>query len=137
MTDPPGRRLAHPERFGQTDLGQALVRLQQQPHRLQPRSQWKLGGVKRRVGRYGELEPAIAAGALVKTRSRAALAHVAAGDGDRRIVAAGRAYPAIRPDHAFQQIPAMCLIPEGRRHVVNGANSGKRCQQRFRHDYLL
>lgn len=126
---------AHSKDLGEPYRGQALIRLLQQPHGLQPDTQGKLRGVQRRVCRHRELEPAIAAGTLIKTRLGAPLAGIAAGKRKRAFVSAGGADPAIRPHHAFQQPTAMLLIPEGHDHLFNGPDAGKRGKHRFRHSH--
>lgn len=61
--------------LGEPDRGQALIRLQQQPGDLQQtRKGRQVGLMQLGVGRHGELEPAIAIGALIETRSRTPLA---------------------------------------------------------------
>jgi hypothetical protein len=47
VTHPPGRRLAHAKDLGEPDRGQALVRLEHQPHGFQPNTQGQLGRVQR------------------------------------------------------------------------------------------
>jgi hypothetical protein len=84
------------------------------------------------VCRHRELEPAIAAGALIEAWSCPTLAHVAAGYSDRAFVATGGTDPALRPHHAFQQPTARLLILEGRDHSFNSPNAGKR-RKHFRH----
>lgn len=111
VTHPPGRRPAHSKDFGEPCRGQALIRLQQ-PHGLQPDTQGQLGRMQRGMGRHHELELAIAAGALIETRSRTPLAGIATIKRDRTHVTTGRANPTIRPHHAFQQPTAMLLIPK-------------------------
>jgi hypothetical protein len=78
MTDPLGRGLTYTERLGETNRGQAFVRLQQQPHRLEPYAQGKFRGVQGRMRCHRELEPAITTGALIETWPRTALTSIAA-----------------------------------------------------------
>ncbi len=136
MSHPPGRGLAYPKGLGQSYRGQAFVRLQQQPHGLQPDTQRQLGRMQRGVGRHRKLEPAIATGALIKTRPRPPLACIAAGKRDRAFIPAGRTDSAFWPHHGFQQSPAMLFIPECLDHFIDCPNVGKRCEHRFRHFHL-
>lgn len=80
--------------------------------------------------RQSPLEP------LIQTRSRAALADVAASYRDRALVTTGGTDPAIRPYHTFQQTTAMLPVPKRGDHVINSPNIGKCCQHHFRHTYL-
>lgn len=137
VTHAPGRRLAHAKDLGEPDRGQALVRLEQQPHGLQLDTQGQLGRMPRGMGRHGELEPASAIGALIKTRSRTPLAGIATSKRDRTLVPAGRTDSAFWPHHGFQQSPAMLFILEGHDHFFNGPNVAKRREHRSRPSHPL
>ncbi len=105
-------------------------------HIAQPGTQGKFRGVQGRMCCRRKLETAAAAAALIQTRSRAALADVAASYRDRALVTTGGTDPAIRPYHTFQQTTAMLLVPKRGDHVINSPNIGKCCQHHFRHTYL-
>lgn len=99
--------------------------------------QRELCGMQRRVGRHRKLEATIAAGALIETRTRTPLAHIAPGDCNRALVTTGRANSSGRPHHAFQQSPTLLLIAKGHDHIFRGpnVNVGKRCKH-LRHSHL-
>src|SRR5262249_50563782 len=112
MPNAPRRRLAYPERLGQANGGQPLVRLQDQPQRFEPGAQRQFGGVQWRARRRRELETASAIGALVQTRPCPVLAHVAPRQRDRTLVATRRTNPSVGPHQGFHQSSAPLLVAE-------------------------
>src|SRR6516165_2072479 len=89
--------------------------------------------MQRRMRCRGKLKLTVTAGTLIESWPRTPSSHVAACDRYRPFITAGRTNPSVRPDHCFEQAPALLLIAERRDHIVDGLNSRKHRANRFRH----
>ena len=69
MTHAPCGRLADPDRLGQSNRGDALVRLQDEPKPSEPNAEGQLGGMQRGARGDGELQAALTARALIEARA--------------------------------------------------------------------
>ena len=89
--------------------------------------------MQRRARRHRKLEPAVAAGALVESRSRPEFAAVTARQCNRPPITTRGTNPACRPNHSLKKCATARLVAEGRDHVFDRMNRGKCYEKGCRH----
>src|SRR5271156_5803151 len=95
----------------------------------------KLGGVKRRMGRDGELKSTSAVGTLIEPWACAIGAVQAARQDRGALKSTGRTCAATRPDHRLKKLAAAHLIGKCGDHIFDGLNLCEKRPGPVRHDH--